>query len=249
MRKLREGLLAAARTDDFAKSAYLFITRASILLSHPESYLPSLRHLLYSLHKVNPLSTSEVNELSSYLMLHLACATNSYHDAYEVKQRFNVKDHRVNMAVRALIAGDWYTFWKVKGVVDGYKSKIMERAAKDVRKHALKCVGSAYWEVDMGFMEECVGVGGANGDGWAAVKSEFGIGWMEEDGKVIIKRKPEGRRKVEARTIVQETPRTKLAPVKEPSKPTAETGRPGLGASRWATPQKTENPLAKGGDN
>ncbi|KAF3918365.1 hypothetical protein ABW21_db0208845 [Orbilia brochopaga] len=185
MRKLREGLLAANRVDDFAKSAYVFITRAAILMSHPESYFPSLRHLLYVLHAQNPLSNSEVKELAGYLMLHLACATNSYHDAYEVKIRFKLRDHRVETAVRALVTGDYWLFWSTKRLVDGYKSKIMDRAAREVRKHALKCIGSGYHAVDIRFLET------AAEREWGVLKEEFGIAWAEEEGgKVVIRRRP-----------------------------------------------------------
>ncbi|KAK6347178.1 hypothetical protein TWF696_007254 [Orbilia brochopaga] len=185
MRKLREGLLASNRLDDFAKSAYLFITRAAILMSHPESYFPSLRHLLYVLHTHNPLSNPEVTELAGYLMLHLACATNSYHDAYEVKSRFALRDHRVETAVRALVTGDYWLFWSTKRLVDGYKSKIMDRAVREVRKHALKCVGSAYHVVDVRFLEA------AADREWRVLREEFGIAWTEEDGgRVVIRRRP-----------------------------------------------------------
>ncbi|EPS38773.1 hypothetical protein H072_7488 [Dactylellina haptotyla CBS 200.50] len=251
MRKLREGLLASNRLDDFAKSAYLFITRAAILMSHPESYFPSIRHLLYVLHNHNPLSNPEINELAGYLMLHLACSTNSYHDAYEIKQRFKLRDHRVETAVRALVTGDYWLFWSTKKLVDGYKSKIMDRAVKDVRKHALKCVGSAYLSVDVGFLEVCTE------REWEVLREEFGIAWEEEAGKVVIKRRPVGGARALAAKKESEKKETATKEVKKeitkdvkkevtvelPAKPKTVGG---LSASRWATPRKEEN---KSGEN
>ncbi|KAF3909529.1 hypothetical protein AA313_de0204482 [Arthrobotrys entomopaga] len=255
MRKLREGLLSSNRLDDFAKSAYLFITRAAILMSHPESYFPSIRHLLYVLHKQNPLSNPEVNELAGYLMLHLACSTNSYHDAYEVKLRFNLRDHRVETAVRALVSGDYWLFWSTKKSVDGYKSKIMDRAVRDVRKHALKCVGSAYHSVDVWFLEGCTG------REWEVLKEEFGIAWEEEAGKVVIKRRPVGavkglnvRKEGEKRepnkepSIGLSKDSKKEVKIEQPAKPKSEVAG-GLSSSRWATPKKEENPQTKGSDS
>ncbi|EWC43807.1 hypothetical protein DRE_07316 [Drechslerella stenobrocha 248] len=223
MRKLREGLLASNRLDDFAKSAYIFIARAAILMSHPESYFPSLRHLLYVLHPVNPLSNPEVTELAGYLMLHLACATRSFHDAYEVKVRFRLRDHRVETAVRALVAGDYWLFWSTKRLVDGYKSKIMDRAVRDVRKHALKCVGSAYHVVETRFLEACAE------RAWPVVREEFAIAWEESGGRVVIRRRPDA--KGAGRGLVVGI-RREEGKVGEDAK--ADTGG-GLMASRWST--------------
>ncbi|EGX54237.1 hypothetical protein AOL_s00004g270 [Orbilia oligospora ATCC 24927] len=237
MRKLREGLLASNRQDDFAKSAYLFIVRAAILMSHPESYFPSIRHLLYVLHKQNPLSNPEINELAGYLMLHLACSTNSYHDAYEVRKTFRVRDHRVDMAIKALVAGDYWLFWSTKKSVDGYKSKIMDRAVKDVRKHALKCVGSAYHTVDIEFLEGCTG------REWEVLKEEFTIAWEEDAGKIVIRKRPDAKgktlsvRKEEKREVKKEMTEPFAKPKAEPTpKPKVEAST-GLAASRWATPK------------
>ncbi|KAF3938017.1 hypothetical protein ABW19_dt0209716 [Dactylella cylindrospora] len=248
MRKLREGLLASNRMDDFAKSAYLFITRAAILMSHPESYFPSLRHLLYVLHKHNPLSNPEINELAGYLMLHLACSSNSYHDAYEVKQQFKLRDHRVEAAVRSLVSGDYWLFWNTKRLVDGYKSKIMDRAAKDVRKHALKCVGSAYHAVDVGFVESCTD------REWGVLKEEFAIEWGVENGKAVIRKRPEGKGVSKGLEVKKDGVRNEvhkaMVPENTSTSARGKNGAPtGLAASRWSTPRKDDNKQAKGADN
>jgi hypothetical protein len=244
MRKLREGLLASARLDDFAKQAYLFITRASILMSHPESYFPSLRHLLYTLNKRNPLSKPEINELASYLMLHLACSTNSYHDAYEVKLRFKVRDHRVDTVIRALVSGDYWLFWTMKRVVDGYKSKIMDMAAKDIRKHSLKCIGASYQNVDLGFLEEMTG------RKWQVLQEEFGVGWERDGEKIVVRRRPGGEAKPKtsdgSRETVAKIPKESAKMEEILSKPKVQNERStGLGASRWST----NNQEKSGSDN
>ncbi len=46
LRKLREGIVASKRADDFAVQAYLFCIRLSVLVKHPESYHPAILHLL-----------------------------------------------------------------------------------------------------------------------------------------------------------------------------------------------------------
>ena len=47
LRKLREGIVASKRRDNFAVQAYLFCIRVSVLVKHPESYHPAILHLLH----------------------------------------------------------------------------------------------------------------------------------------------------------------------------------------------------------
>ena len=186
MRKLREGLLASNRVDEFTASVYLFITRAAILMSHPESYFPSLRYILYSLHKIRPLSRPDVHEMASYLMLHYACSTRSFQEAYKVKTEFDVHDFRTEAVLRSLVAGNYWLFWSTKKLVDGYKARIMEMAERDVRMNTLKAIGTSYMKVDVGFLQNITG------REWTILKEEFNVGW-QKDGDTIHIRKPKDR--------------------------------------------------------
>ena len=56
LRKLREGIVASKRMDEFAVQAYLFCIRLSILVKHPESYHPAILHLLHHVTTVPPTS-------------------------------------------------------------------------------------------------------------------------------------------------------------------------------------------------
>src|SRR5439155_7885722 len=69
MRKLREGIVASQRIDDFAVRAYVYCIRVAILVKHMESYHPALRHLLRNIHPVHPLSGLELQEFVGYLIL------------------------------------------------------------------------------------------------------------------------------------------------------------------------------------
>ena len=61
MRKLREGLLASARTDSFAQRAYIFLIRAALLTSTYESYTPALFHLLGRIHAATAIPAPGVS--------------------------------------------------------------------------------------------------------------------------------------------------------------------------------------------
>jgi len=182
MRKLREGLLASKRIDEFTTGVYIFITRAAILMSHSQSYVPSLRYLLYNIHSVRPLSNPEINEFASYLMLHLACSTQAYHDAYEIKTRFRVHDFRAEAVVKSLVTGNYWLFWSTKKLVDGYKARIMEKAEKRIRTDILKVVGKSYMQVDVDFLQNITA------REWPILREEFGIGWEEEAKMIYIRR-------------------------------------------------------------
>ncbi|KAK7753703.1 hypothetical protein SLS62_004326 [Diatrype stigma] len=61
LRKLREGIVASKRADDFAVQAYLFCIRLSVLVKHPESYHPAILHLLRRMTTTSTTTTSRQN--------------------------------------------------------------------------------------------------------------------------------------------------------------------------------------------
>ena len=78
MRKLREGIVATKRVDDFSIQAYIFCIRLSILVKHMESYHPAILHLLKKMHTVQPLTNTELQEFVGYLVLDLAAGKATY---------------------------------------------------------------------------------------------------------------------------------------------------------------------------
>ena len=182
MRKLREGLVASKRTDSFAQRAYIFIIRAAILTSSFESYQPALLHLLYRIHPVQPLSTSEVKEFVGYHILDLVCRPGQYGDAYAVRSKWNFKDKLVEGVFQALIRDDWVLFWKLKSQVDGYQRAIMSWAEGELRTHTLKCLAKTYFNVERKYVESCAG------RSWEELKTKDGVGWELEGDRVTIRR-------------------------------------------------------------
>ncbi|MCJ1441347.1 MAG: hypothetical protein MMC23_001833 [Stictis urceolatum] len=182
MRKLREALLASARTDVFAQSAYIFITRAAILTSSYESYQPALLHLLYRVHPVTPLSASELREFVGYRILDLACRLGQYGEAFAVRSRWRFADSRVEGTLQAVVRDDWVKFWRLYAMVDGYQRRLMSWAEDGVRKHALKCLGKSYLTVDRTFIEASAC------RSWKALKEQDSVGWELEGSKVVVRR-------------------------------------------------------------
>ncbi|OBT69437.1 hypothetical protein VE03_01106 [Pseudogymnoascus sp. 23342-1-I1] len=157
MRKLREGIVASKRIDEFSTQAYIFCIRLSILIKHMESYHPALLHLLHRMHTVRPLSRLDLQEFAGYLVLDLACRQQDLAQAHVVRIRYGVKDTKILAVLDALAHDNYYVFWQVKRSVDGHKAKLMEYAEEAIRLHALKCLGRSYFTVPLKFLEQVTG--------------------------------------------------------------------------------------------
>ncbi|KAI9844762.1 MAG: hypothetical protein M1837_005295 [Sclerophora amabilis] len=204
MRKLREGVVASNRRDDFSVKVYVFCIRVSILTKHVESYHPALLHLLRVLHPASPhtLSSTEFYELVGYLVLDSACRQQDFAAAYSVRHTFTYgksdafvrRPHAsdgggsgVDAVLHALVHDNYHLFWKLKQNVDGYKSRLMEFAEDGMTALALKCLGRTYFTVEKVFVTRVTAV-----EDWKVLQKRFGVGW-ELDGENVIIRRPKGR--------------------------------------------------------
>ncbi|TVY17401.1 hypothetical protein LARI1_G006150 [Lachnellula arida] len=186
MRKLREGIVASNRVDDFSIQAYIFCIRLSILVKQMESYHPAILHLLKKMHTAHPLAKTELNEFVGYLVLDLACRQNDLAQAYSVRLEWGLQDAKVDAVLRALAHDNYFLFWKVKRSVDGYKAKLMEFGEEGIRRQTLKCLGRGYLSIDKPTLEKYTSTT------WTLLTKDYGVGWQLEGSKVII-RKPKTR--------------------------------------------------------
>lgn len=182
MRKLREGLLASARTDPFAQRAYIFIIRAAILTRHMESYHPALLHLLRRIHQAVPLAASLYHEFVSYYILDLACRQGDLAAAYAARNLYQYKDRRVEQVLTALAHDNWYLFRMIRNLVDGYQKRLMDWTDDGMRTHALKCLGKSYLSVEKAYVEK------VTDREWDVLRETNKIGWELEGDKVIIRK-------------------------------------------------------------
>ena len=186
MRKLREGIVASKRVDEFSIQAYIFCIRFSILVKHMESYHPAILHLLRRMHTVHPLSSTELQEFVGYLVLDLACRQNNMSEAYRVRQTYGLRDTKVDAMLRALAHDNYFLFWRVKRSVDGHKAKLIEFAEDGMKRQTLKCLGRSYLNIDLPILEQYTG------SSWPLLTKDYGVGWQLEGTKVMI-RKPKAR--------------------------------------------------------
>jgi hypothetical protein len=186
MRKLREGIVASKRVDEFSTQVYIFCIRLSILIKHMESYHPALLHLLCQIHPIRPLSRLELQEFAGYLVLDLACRQQDLAQAHAVRIRHGLNDKKVLAVLDALVHDNYYIFWRVKRTVDGHKAKLMEYAEDAMRMHALKCLARTYFTVSLQFLEQMTG------STWDVLVKENQVGW-ELKGEEVMIRKPKTR--------------------------------------------------------
>lgn len=182
LRKLREGIVASKRADDFAVQAYLFCIRLSVLVRHPDSYHPSILHLLRRIHPLHPMTSVETNEVVGYLILDTACRRNDLADAYAIRHKYKLKDQKVNGVLEALTHDNYVLLRRLKLSVDGHKAKLLEYAEEAMRRHTLKCFGRGYLSVDLEFLEKCAG------SNWMDLISTDKVGWELDGNKVVIRK-------------------------------------------------------------
>ncbi|KAJ4406938.1 hypothetical protein N0V82_010026 [Gnomoniopsis sp. IMI 355080] len=181
LRKLREGLVASKRVDDFATQAYLFNIRTSVLVKHAESYHPAILYLLHTIHPKHPLTSFELREITGYLVLDAACRRNDLAEAFLLRHRFKLRDPKVDAILRALVRDDFLGFIRIKRSVDGHKAKFLEFYDETMKRHTLKCFGRAYLTVDTEYLER------ATGSTFAQLVENEGVGWHSDGSKIVIR--------------------------------------------------------------
>jgi hypothetical protein len=194
LRKLREGLLASsstARTPVFAQRVHVFNIRLAILAQHPESYHPSLLHLLSVLHSPEyPLPRTELCEMTAYLILDLATRqadlSNAYALRYNSRVKFGFDNRTVDTILHSVVTNDWVSFWRVRRKVDGYLRAILHWHAAKLRKTALKAIGRSYMACDIKWiLESATG----SESTWEELVKKENVGWIRDGERAII-RKP-----------------------------------------------------------
>jgi hypothetical protein len=186
LRKLREAIVASKRRDDFATQVYLFAIRLGILSSSHETYHPALLYLLKVIHPAHNLSSVELQEVVGFLVLDAACRRSDLAEAYTLRNKYRLKDAKVDAVLRALSRDDWVLWRKVRRSVDGHKARIMDFAEPQLRSHILKAFGRSYLSVSREFLET------QTFSSWSELVGRHQVGWELDNGRVVI-RKIQGR--------------------------------------------------------
>ena len=182
MRKIREGIVASHRLDDFTTRVYRFIIRATILLRHMPSYHPALLHLLHNVHPVVPLSSAELNEFVGYYILDLACRQNDLAAAFEIQHRYEYRDRSVALLLKALVHGNWFLFWRVKASMDESQRCLLDSADDRVRRNAVNALSRGYLKAQRTYVER------ATNCAWIDLEVQDSLNWVLEGETVTMRR-------------------------------------------------------------
>ena len=182
MRKLREGIVATARTDAFALRAYVFIVRETILIGHVESYHPALLHLLRRMLPAAQPPRSEVDRYLGYYVLDLVCRQADLEAGFELMQRHGLRESNIAALLRALARGDWILYWSARRKLDAYQARLVEASDGRMREHALNCLGATYLSLDKDFVDRVVQ------QPWIGAIEHSRPGWQLEGSTIIIRR-------------------------------------------------------------
>lgn len=100
-----------------------------------------------------------------------------------MRLQFQIRDAKTGKVLKAIVNDDYVSFWRLMRSVDGHRAKIMEYAEEDMRLHALKCIGRAYFQVPKFFVEAMTN------STWKELVEKHKVGW-ELNGEEVIIRKP-----------------------------------------------------------
>ncbi|KAK0383069.1 hypothetical protein NLU13_8984 [Sarocladium strictum] len=182
LRKLREGIVGSKRADAFSVQAYLFNIRLSVLVKQPESYHPAMLHLLNNMHMMHPLTATELQEVVTYLILDTACRRGDLAEAFMLRQRYHIRDIKLDSVLSALVHDNWFKFRQARRRVDGHQARLMDFATDDMRLHTLKCFGRTYMSVDLPYLESMTE------RKWDELQEKDKVGWDLDGEKVVIRR-------------------------------------------------------------
>ncbi|KAK1759169.1 hypothetical protein QBC47DRAFT_315278 [Echria macrotheca] len=186
LRKLREGIVSSKRRDAFAVQVYLFAIRLGVLTSSHETYHPALLYLLRVIHPSHSLTSVELSEVVGYLVLDAACRRGDLAEAFALRNRYKLRDKKIDGVLRALVRDDWVLWRRTRRMMDLYGATLMRAAEADIRGHVLRAFGRAYLSVGLDFLEA------QSMAGWEELREEYGVGWEMNGGRVVI-RKIHGR--------------------------------------------------------
>lgn len=133
---------------------------------------------------------TELNEMTVYLILDLACRQGEMASAYSLRSSSNLKwgfqSRIVDSVLAAVATGNWVAFWRVRRRVDGYVRAVMLWKVEHFRKSTLKAFGRAYMGCDLKWI-----LASATGGemAWEELVEREKVGWIRDGSKVTI-RKP-----------------------------------------------------------
>lgn len=181
LRKLREAMIAQTPSD-FMKTVFLFSVRVTSTMGHYASYVPSVLKLL-EIHDELPLTNAEIQEVCGVYAIYLAVVAGNVTEGYQVLDRNDWKDSRLQTVLRAWETKDYVSWAKLYTTeTDLGRSKMMQSGDSHMAMEGLKRIGKSYFFIQRTELEKLIGWK------WPAIQKDLNCGWrQEEDGRIIIR--------------------------------------------------------------
>ncbi|RLV88996.1 hypothetical protein JA1_005407 [Spathaspora sp. JA1] len=185
VRKLREALLYSKPTP-FHKKVFLFSLRLAAIMGHYQTYIPSINYLLHHNKTQLELTTDEIEEIATLLILHLVHFNQDLSRAIDVYFKYVPSNKPLFDIIQAWIHHDfvkWFHLMSIQG--DPYKLAIMKLGKDKMIKWLIASIGVSMYRVDKKWLEMEICSGEINVEN---LLTKFGSTWrVEEDGMVVIR--------------------------------------------------------------
>jgi hypothetical protein len=136
-----------SRRDGFSMQVYMYSIKLGILLCQPETYLPSLKALLFN-------HVEQVQVLYSNLyLLHYICVMNSLPLYYDAKVQISKEAYHIAMdssldgLVRAIVQNNiisWINISKTRSI---YERALLNQAMPILANSTLDAIAKAYYRI------------------------------------------------------------------------------------------------------
>lgn len=180
LRKLRE-LLIVNNFTNFTRQVFLFSVRISSSIGHYQSYFPSAVHLLA--HKEH-LSTLEIKEVATLLVLHLSHHNNANGSALSFYYKYLNDDSRLLQVLTSWIGLDYCLWIQIYNTESNpSKLRIMRFGIKRMVTHLVQCVLKLYFTLPLSYMDEIL----PNGVSLTNLEEDYNVHWKRQNNTLVIR--------------------------------------------------------------
>ena len=192
LRKLREGIVASGRSDEFVIDVFECSIRCALLGNELDSFLPAARYLLTDVYNVLTTGSATSNRLclkdcSFHQRCHAICELYLLHlcsmDDYSefVHQRSIMKDERsiADAVLSSLVQGNWIRWAKIRRQANSLQLVLIDKTAYKMQRHAVSSIGACYLSVNLDWVKTICH------DVWE--QHSEACGWQVSDSTITIK--------------------------------------------------------------
>lgn len=173
--------ISALPYDDLTNSVYVYSVQVSALEGHYESYVPSAKHVLFSLYPEGGISEHQFNDVMQLYILHLIHFENETVKVFDLLGEYHTTGENTNKMgeiVRVWVERD-YLRWRqlYDGERNMARKRIMQIGELIMAKEALGRIGKLIRQQDLE---------ATMGKSWERLLSQLNCTWGRDENDLII---------------------------------------------------------------